>query len=71
VHLLSKPSAAAIVDFSIKTPLTFDASTGQLDSALLQLQVSVTVDVCLSDGTVLLADLPTKLEQVGGYTLQQ
>jgi hypothetical protein len=81
VHLLVKPSAAAIVDFSIKTPLGFDPSTGDLASALLQLQVdlevaagqqqqqqqvAVTVDLCLSDGTVLLADLPTKLEQVGG-----
>lgn len=80
MYLYSKPSAAAITDYCIKTPLQFVGGSGQLAAARLQVQVhlevaadhhqqqqqqlAVTVDLCDSDGTVLLQDLPTKLEQV-------
>lgn len=78
VYLYSKPSAAAITDYCVKTPLQFVGSSRQLAAAHLQVQVDmevaidhqqqqqlvVTVDLCDSDGTVLLQDLPTKVEQV-------
>lgn len=77
VTLLRKPGRACITDFSVSTPLTFEA--GQLQAAALQLQVqlevadrqllqggqlAVTADLLLPDGTRLLQDLPATLEQV-------
>jgi hypothetical protein len=79
VTLLRKPGCACITDFAVSTPLTFEA--GQLQAAALQLQVQleaagkqllqqgrlqVTVDMLLPDGTPLLQDLPTTIEQVWG-----
>ncbi|WIA37008.1 hypothetical protein OEZ86_013994 [Tetradesmus obliquus] len=76
VTLLRKPGRACITDFSVSTPLTFEA--GQLQAAALQLQVqlevadrqllqggqlAVTADLLLPDGTRLLQDLPATLEQ--------
>jgi hypothetical protein len=65
------------VDYAVKTPLSFDAASGDLTSARLQVQVEVevqqqqqqqqlrvTVDLCLADGTPLLQDIPTTLTQV-------
>jgi hypothetical protein len=78
VTLLRKPGCACITDFAVSTPLSFEA--GRLQAASLQLEVQlevadaqqlqeegllhVTVDMLLPDGTPLLQDLPTKLDQV-------
>lgn len=43
MYLYSKPSAAAITDYFVKTPLTFADSSGQLAAARLHVQVNLEV----------------------------
>lgn len=80
VTLLAKPAAACIIDYSVKTPLKFEAGVGgqllsagldvavQLEVTQQQLlgsgQLRVAVDLLLPEGTVLLQDLQTTLQQV-------
>lgn len=80
VLLQAKPGCACITDYAVTTPLSFEPGPGgRLSCAELQLrvslevadeallppgQLSVTADLLLPDGTVLLEDVAATLQQV-------